>query len=373
MPPVIQNAELPAIEPVVPPVISGERGGERARVAGERRPSAEGPRPKGGRFRGIEGARGLAALMVFVSHLLWLEPKGLGYFIDLGKMGVVLFFFISGFLVLPSFVARSDLRHFVVTRVFRLYPLYWVSIFLAVVLMAGQVSARDIAANLTMFQQFLLAQNIQTVYWTLTIELIFYIALVATQIAAPRLLRDRLGLAFHGLGVICLVSGAVRCATQVRLPLAIPLALMVMAYGGLARRSPPSSVGSSSAGEASPARSVWLLFYAVTSCIMGYSFVTQFEENPYRYAISYAVAWLLFLAARRDAGWLTSAPLTFVGSVSYGLYLFHAPILERMRLQLGDETWVVAASLLLSLALATAAHYTIELPSIRAGRRFVEG
>ena len=69
-------------------------------------------------------------------------------------------------------------RRFVISRFFRLYPAYWLSLTAALVVLVvaahQHVDAREVAANVTVLQQFIGIENVLGIYWTLQIELIFY-------------------------------------------------------------------------------------------------------------------------------------------------------------------------------------------------------
>ena len=86
--------------------------------------------------------------------------------------------FCIGFLI-PSSIANQarPLISFAIGRFFRLYPLYWFSIILALAVMAvlgmKLPSAGTVAANTTMFQMLLGFENVLYPYWTLLIEHFF--------------------------------------------------------------------------------------------------------------------------------------------------------------------------------------------------------
>ncbi|MCQ9385194.1 acyltransferase family protein [Brevibacterium moorei] len=98
-----------------------------------------------------------------------------------GALGVQLFFIISGFVILMSAQGRS-VQSFIAGRISRLYPAYWVSVLLGSLLgplLAPEVfknpSAVKTLANLTMMQNALGQKDVDGVYWTLWIELLFYV------------------------------------------------------------------------------------------------------------------------------------------------------------------------------------------------------
>lgn len=100
--------------------------------------------------------------------------------IDFGRSAVALFFAISGYVIIGSLkgpiIAGSF--QFWVRRLFRLYPAFWVSIpvgLLVIYLFNNHtVSTEMIEANLSMLPKFFGQDNIIGVYWTLETELIFY-------------------------------------------------------------------------------------------------------------------------------------------------------------------------------------------------------
>src|SRR3954451_22750277 len=144
----------------------------------------------------IDTLRGLAVLAVLFQHVFevivqkhptgayyWGFHNAIGYYFNFGRFGVVLFFFVSGFVIPFSFPnTATPVRDFTISRFFRLYPAYWLSIAI-VLLMAPLLQERwfplsQIAANLTMFQTFINVPNMRIVYWTLAVELIFYIGCI---------------------------------------------------------------------------------------------------------------------------------------------------------------------------------------------------
>ncbi|MFD5411292.1 acyltransferase family protein [Streptomyces nojiriensis] len=162
---------------------AGESG-----TGGRGRPSA-GAVP-GGRLAVLDGVRVLAALGVLFYHYFALESAwgkapadifpSTHPFAVYGWLGVEIFFLVSGFVICMSAWGRS-VGDFAVSRVSRLFPAYWAAVaFTTLVLYSSsevrQVKAfSDVLVNLSMLQTGLGVPNIDDAYWTLFVELKFYV------------------------------------------------------------------------------------------------------------------------------------------------------------------------------------------------------
>ena len=149
------------------------------------------------RFYEIDLLRFLSALSVLFYHYTFrahaegnyspVAFPGLNEATRYGWLGVELFFIISGYVVLMSSYNKT-IKQFFLSRVTRLYPAYWVACtitFLVVRLFgphapaAGwqsfDVSLKQYGYNLTMLHSFLGFINLDTSYWSLAYELVFYL------------------------------------------------------------------------------------------------------------------------------------------------------------------------------------------------------
>ena len=162
----------------------------------------------------VDCIRALAALMVLIMHSgelavatfpgsavdSWvLRPA---FALDFGRAGVILFFALSGFVIPASLSCPIDKVRFPIRRVFRLYPAYWLSIFVCLVveswLTGTDRSASQIIANLSMLQTFIGYEDIEGLYWTLAVEIVFYIVCYTLLVAG---LIDR-GSVLAGLALV---------------------------------------------------------------------------------------------------------------------------------------------------------------------------
>jgi len=110
------------------------------------------------------------------------DPK---LFLDFGRISVVAFFLISGY-VIPFSIPKGEMpkRIFWTARFFRLWPAYWVAILLAVLTNTSEIpiTFRNVLVNCTMLQGFLGVPDMVGAFWTLQIELVFY-GLITAMIA----------------------------------------------------------------------------------------------------------------------------------------------------------------------------------------------
>lgn len=172
------------------------------------------------RFHLIDALRGIAALWVVFFHayegghldnITALLPNYLVFWVfDLGESGVPIFFVISGFVMAHSLskdsISPSYIGRFALRRSIRLDPPYWASIILVLVLaqVSAYVKGDDagwpgfdvIFAHLFYLQGILGYSQINIIYWTLCLEIQFYLVfcllLYFSQIVGKSLSNGRL-------------------------------------------------------------------------------------------------------------------------------------------------------------------------------------
>jgi peptidoglycan/LPS O-acetylase OafA/YrhL len=163
------------------------------------------------RLAALDGLRFLAALGVLLYHFTARETDAWGR--DLAEvapalapvatylsLGPELFFVISGFVILMTAWGRS-VPDIIGSRVGRLYPGYWVAVlatgFLLLVIWPGkEITGGQVLVNLTLLQSLVDVGHVDGVYWTLWVELRFY--LLIAVFAAFGITRRRV-LAFAAL------------------------------------------------------------------------------------------------------------------------------------------------------------------------------
>lgn len=149
------------------------------------------------RLRAMDALRMVAALAVVLFHFTtrdngrWGDVLPFEIFPDFstvaryGYAALHLFFTISGFVILMSVWGRTP-RQFVASRVSRLYPAFWVAVLLTSSLRWLAPSFESLTpgqalANLTMFHEPFDVPSADGVYWTLWVEMQFYLLLLVVS------------------------------------------------------------------------------------------------------------------------------------------------------------------------------------------------
>ena len=144
--------------------------------------------PRAHRFFLVDSLRGIAALMVLVTHVTWFYgtvpgDAPLWPYLSRLESGVAVFFVISGFLLYRPFVAGRPLplRVYAWRRFLRIVPAFWVALtVIAIWLGVDHVFApREIAINYGFLQLYRGASpfNVIPQGWSMCVEVAFYAAL----------------------------------------------------------------------------------------------------------------------------------------------------------------------------------------------------
>ncbi len=316
----------------------------------------------------LDVLRGVAAVSVLIFHYTARFDQLYGHapsmvLIDVGRRGVDLFFVISGFVIIMTIEKTRRGLDFVVSRFSRLFPAYWVAIALTflIVNVAGlpgrEVTARVALANLSMLPAFFKIPYVDSVYWTLTLELSFY-AIIFALYELRMLSRIELVCA----GWLMLLLG-VKVAGErwgVRLPYLIEL-LVLQGYAQL-------FVAGMIIHEIHQRGFSFSRATILIGCIL-MQWYTQGSMAGIVAVISIAG---VFAATRSWLRWLEVRPLLFLGTISYSLYLIHQNIgyvVFRACYARGFNNYLgIAMAAAVAISLATVMTFVIERPAMRAIR-----
>lgn len=327
----------------------------------------------------LDALRGIAALLVVFTHLyapllgdVWLLRE----LLDVGKLGVLWFFMISGVVIPFSLRPGPDgARRFVISRFMRLYPAYWLSLlaYLTVLQLSGGLlpSWPQIIANLSMLQALLGFDDVIGLYWTLFIELVFYALCLALFLSGKLYdlgARTRCAL---GMLVLALLMAVVRELSERKLPVALPLAMSLMFFGSIWRQWLLAEHSHQLSRCLLLVLGAYVLLLPPT-LLLAYGDNLIDSEAGGRYLFTYASAIGSFLLLTRSLR-LDHPALVWLGSVSYSLYLLHPSMLLLSQYLLRDlHVLPLYAALLATVLTLGGAHLSfrcIETPFIQWGKR----
>ena len=353
------------------------------------------------RFAHVDTLRAVAALLVFLAHVsercsplarapgAGLSFPALARVLNFGRLGVLLFFAISGFVIYASLRGPREHagRRFVITRFFRLYPAYWLSLALGLLVFWGcrgqTFGPALVLANATMLPRLLHAPLVLGVYWTLETELAFYaLCWVLWRGDSLENRRVLVGLIVGFCAAWLVLRGLVQIhALPANLPApwkALPRHLALMCWGAFFRVVYEETDGFRAplAGN----RQVWLLA-GLGLLLMGLDGPKGFRVWPGPPLIApsaYVTAPVIF--ALWVAAWRVRwSALAWLGRISYSFYLFHlvvtVPLVTFLQ-RTPDAAWrgrplalYMGAAFVLTTALSALVYYAVERPCIALGKR----
>lgn len=340
------------------------------------------------RYEWIDSTRAIAAISVVILHFWTFSLKHfpatnysdiISLFVfdilDLGKVGVALFFCISGFVIPHSLQQYKDnnVTRFAINRFFRLYPLYWLSIIIAVASAVTPYPIKVILGNITMIQGFLGIKDIMGLYWTLQIELVFYV--FCGILFKFEKLKDTRSILIctYLCTALALTMSTIRYISSIKLPIALPLALTLMLFGIVWRRRILDNEDIS--------RKTLFKFCSITIfsllpiSLLAYNKDYGYGETWYRYFFSYSLAICMFLALTTNFKILYKK-ISYLGKISYSIYLLHPllgfPILLYFK-KIGVSIYLsIFIAMLATFIFSALTYHLLEIPSINYGRRVID-
>jgi peptidoglycan/LPS O-acetylase OafA/YrhL len=295
----------------------------------------------------------------------------------LGTTGVDLFFIISGFVIFMSIQKISTGIEFVINRISRLYPTYWACVTFTFTLIIfhslykGTFQAKEAfiqyIGNLSMFQFYLLIKNIDGPYWTMIIEMIFYIfILLLFELKLLKQLKP-IGificavtvLAAHYLYDIEIIKSII---TWIPLLQFFPLFFAGIIFYKIYTNKTNLTINY-----------VLIIFCLVCQLLLFHIGRSKVFISLEEYGFMLILYFLLFtLFANNKLSFIVNGITLFLGKISFALYLIHQRIslsfiIPLFHEKLGINFWIVTVFIDLPIIIAIAAFitYKIEIPYSR--------
>ena len=355
------------------------------------------------RFGFIDGLRGVAALAVMIHHIIWFTPWDffgsdlatewvyrIGYW---GKCGVPVFFVISGFViahslrkaaVTPKFVGTFFLR-----RSMRLDPPYWCTIAVMIAISYACMAWTSIepptalpkfgqlVAHAFYLQNLLGYENVSVGFWTLCIEIQFYMMFVV-MLGLAQFLSQR-SERFCQVDIASPNSASTSSLIAVFAPVMLA-SLFTFTYleqldNWFLRYYCLFCLGACLSASRCGMIPKWIAWIAIGL------FAIRVGIEYQRSVFSGLVVGGLILFADARGGlstWLMSRMWQYLGKISYSLYLIHYPVVHLImhfgKQLSGDNVPMIyvwmTVSLFASIAVGAVLYRVVEAPSIALASSF---
>jgi len=331
----------------------------------------------------LDGIRGLAVLSVLAWH--WIPPYPYFRYFPLGVVGVRVFFVLSGFLITRILLRARNaaeqveapwwapVRTFYIRRVLRIFPVYYV--ILAFILIGGVPAARqNFQWHLLYLSNFLSARQGTAGgstghFWSLAVEEQFYMVWPWLVLFLPRKIVPWLIVSVFAMGPIYRLLMSVfsnNYPATAMLPMGCFDSLgagAMLAWGmeqGSAKFLKRLTTFNLTAGL--PILALGLFFYCTRPDSNGQDLdigsIVLIDLG-----VALTSAWVIYRASSGFGGvvgrFLSCAPLIYMGTVSYCVYIVH-PFVHNIVLKLlakmhiGEASWETQPSKDLRVILAIA-------------------
>lgn len=344
----------------------------------------------------LDGLRGILALSVYICHVAaWYHylhtgsymQSGPGLYYQLAKVGVFMFFMITGYLFIGKILRERkrgiDWTQFVVSRLLRIVPLYLftVSVMLLIVFVESdfefQESMRVMIPDIFQWVTFTvfgapLINNYENtslitshVQWTLVYEWIFYLSLPFVALA----MRARVPILYLVVMTLLLASIYFN-ANSLFLPTGF--------IGGALTALICSHYTNVKNIMMKPIFSIIAIGFLF---LQGMLFPEFAFIQPSKFSAAFICASFLIIAAGNNLfGLLTTNAAKYLGKISYSIYLMHGiTLFATFKFILGFEYaasvsrigfgLLILAMTVLVIMVSTVTYYVIEEPAMKQVKR----
>lgn len=335
--------------------------------------------PSSTRIASLDGLRALAIIFVLLSHVSGTDryPHILRW-LSTGEFGVRVFFVLSGFLITTLLLKelevtrRISLKKFYLRRVFRIFPASYTYILVIFILgAAGAIllHAHDIAHAATYTSNYYDDRSWYAGHlWSLSVEEQFYLLWPLTLFIAGK----KRGMMIAGL--VCFLVPVIRCSEFAFFHIHV--------YARFETNADSLAIGCLLAGtrewlnrqswyNAAMSSGLFILVPVFTLILNspGWKLRVQFTAGDFlmNLGIALCLDWSIRSAAHPVGKVLNWRPLMFLGALSYSLYLWQQPFLDR---HVKSPLTAFPLNILLAFAAALASYYFVEKPFLRIKKRF---
>lgn len=316
----------------------------------------------------LDGLRGLACMIVIFSHIgVILKLNFLPLTGEIGAIGVMIFFALSGFLMSTLYTQEtlnfdSSIKY-LISRFARIAPAYWIAVVFAWVI---YLYIPDFHYQMTplMMLRSLMFIGTEGVFWSIPPEIQFYIFFLLLWYSWQKM---RTGNYYWIIGVILLC--VVFIATQEHWSgLTLPSKINPFLSGFFMARAVKN------VKWAKILQSIPIQVLSISATLIYSCFLPQIAAYS---SVGFAIVVSLMIASLSKASIVTclleTQSMRLVGAASFSIYLFHDCILNLMEslgwLHFGN--WLnIAIMCIVSLAIPVGFHFAVERHLNRSSKKY---
>lgn len=342
-------------------------------------------KPKVWRVNSLTSMRGIAAISVLLYHAWAITFYGAtaktspiwASFLVFGASGVSFFFVLSGYLLIRKWLQGDykSLKDFYVRRIFRTFPLYYITMAVATVLLGGYVFHLD---SLFYIQEYFPSTFDHSVFWTLCAEETFYFSLPILMKTVFSTKRTTVVTTIFS-AILAVAFYAYFYSSYNLAFFTIPYWFVSYSFGALLAHGIRPRIGKL------PAiillLGVWMVItIAPPSEVWGTSYFpvssTYVYINGLLYSSLLSILFWVLIPTFENNRFLNKNPVTiYLGTISYSIYIWHDFILHWVRVNIFvPPPMPLNYSLLvgcLGICVAILSYHLIEKPFIQLGKKIV--
>ena len=348
----------------------------------------------------FDGLRGIAILAVFVAHSEFILALPHGHVLQYGRIGVDLFFVLSGFLItgilLDSKGSRNYFRNFYMRRALRIWPLYYLILIIAFVALPlalpgmREWTSRQWPHFVFYIQNLRLNPRLPAALaptWSLAVEEQFYMTWPLLVFLLGRRALHWTLLSAIGFSLALRITGFELHAPLEFIHNFTLSRLDPIAFGCLAALWMRAPGCTPDLWRRWSVRAIWIGLSGMLVCRILWNDQSTVVSYPFMALGFTGLLGIALVADAKKSRWgrfLVNPCLRYTGKISYGLYLIHMPLFICWRNFVVDRNLPLQGSILgnlssaaiqfgLAFLLAILSWRMFESPLLRLKRYFPSG
>ena len=342
-------------------------------------------------FKALDGLRGIAVLLVMLSHASNRGLFDIGFFNFkyTGKFGVYLFFLLSAYLLdrqiaLAIKNQKANIKYwlnYLLRRFLRIYPLFCLALIGNYLLLQYDIPYAIGIENMDILKRHLTLQLGREVFWSIPVEFIYYFISPVILVIVGYVTNWRIN--YIVIFILILIAccnlinpflGLKNISTLKYLPIFLigTLISMVEVFSDTFKELDKDERGVLDLFGIVAFVIIILMFH----CIFSIFFEGGYPFHDQKYFVAISILWSVILLAAKYSKryintFLSFMPLRFLGVISFSAYLFHIPILKYLvEDEIIPHNLKIVVFIISTVILSIATFLLIERPLSKVKLRF---